>query len=76
MKAKSYLIRVIPNSKTEKIVEEGDSYLKIKLTAPAYENKANKAVINFLANHFKIAKNRIKILSGNKSREKKIEINF
>jgi len=67
-------VKVIPNSKLNKIVEQKDDFLKIKLTAPAYEGKANKALILFLSREFKIAKNKIKIISGEKSREKTIQI--
>ncbi len=73
MAEKIYRIKVIPNSKVNKIVERQDNFLKIKLTAPAHEGKANKALVNFLAQEFKLAKNKIKIISGEKSREKVIE---
>jgi hypothetical protein len=67
-------IKVIPNSKLNKIVEQKDNFLKIKLTAPACEGKANKALILFLSQEFKIAKNKIRIIKGEKSREKLIQI--
>jgi uncharacterized protein len=74
MKEKIYSIKVIPNSKINKIVEEKNDFLKIKLTEPAHEGKANKSLINFLSKEFKIAKNKITIISGKKSRDKKIKI--
>jgi uncharacterized protein (TIGR00251 family) len=63
-------IKVIPNSKTEKIVSQEGNTLKIKLQAPAHEGKANKALIKFLSQHFKIAKSKISITQGEKSPEK------
>lgn len=74
MPEKIYLVRVIPNSKINKIVTAGDNSLKIKLTAPAHEGKANKALIEFLSRHFKLSKNKISIISGEKSHEKKIKL--
>ena len=71
---KIYKIKVIPNSKINKIVEQKHDFLKIKLTAPAREGKANKALITFLSQEFKIAKSEIRIIKGEKSREKTIKI--
>lgn len=73
---KIYSIKVLPNSKINKIVEERADFLKIKLIAPAHEGMANKALIKFLSSYFKIAKNKIKIISGEKSREKKVIIDL
>ncbi|MCX6739822.1 MAG: DUF167 domain-containing protein [Candidatus Parcubacteria bacterium] len=67
-------IRVIPNSKINKIVKQEDNYLKIKLSAPAHEGKANKALIKFLSQYFKVAKNKITLISGEKSHEKIVRI--
>ncbi|MFA5188189.1 MAG: DUF167 domain-containing protein [Patescibacteria group bacterium] len=74
MGSKIISVKVIPNSKINKIVEQKENFLKIKLTAPAHEGKANKALIIFLSQELKIPKSKIKIISGEKSREKKILI--
>jgi len=74
MPGKIYTIKVIPNSKNTKIIEQKDNFLKLKLTAPAHEGKANKALIAFLSKEFKIAKNKITITAGKKSTTKKIKI--
>ncbi|OGY41470.1 MAG: hypothetical protein A2Y82_01030 [Candidatus Buchananbacteria bacterium RBG_13_36_9] len=74
MAEKILKIKVIPNSKINKIVEKGDNFLKIKLTAPAHEGKANSALLNFLSQEFKIPKSKIKIITGEKSRLKVISI--
>jgi len=66
-------IKVIPNAKQNKIVEETGRH-KVYLTSPPVEGKANKALIEFLAEHFNVKKNRIKIKRGLKSRIKEVEI--
>ncbi len=66
-------LKVIPNAKQDRAVEEKD-LLKVYLTAPPVEGKANKALIEFLAQHFKVKKNRIKIIRGQKCRNKIVEI--
>lgn len=67
-------IKVIPKAKKEKI-EEIEGVLKVYLTAPAQEGKANKKLIEVLAEYFKIKKYNLQIIRGLKSRDKTIEIN-
>lgn len=66
-------LKVIPNAKQNKIVEESGR-IKVYLTAPPVEGKANKALIEFLSEHFKVKKNQIRIVRGEKSRDKVLEI--
>ena len=66
-------IKVIPNAKHNKLVEE-PGRMKAYLTAPAVEGKANEALIEFLAEHFKTKKSKISIIKGLKSRKKIVEI--
>jgi hypothetical protein len=66
-------VKVFPNAKQEKLVlEEGRS--RVYLTAPAVEGKANKALIKFLAAHFRVKKNMVSIISGLTIRTKLVEI--
>jgi len=67
-------IRVIPNAKQNKLVEEAGR-IKIYLNSPPVEGKANKALVEFLAEHYNTKRSRIKIISGEKSRNKIVEIN-
>lgn len=67
------VIRVKPNSKTEKIEKSGES-LTVYVKEPARENKANLAVINLLAQYFKVPKSQILIVSGLKSKQKVVEV--
>ena len=48
--------------------------IKIPLAAPASEGRANEALIEFLAEEFCVAKRDIRILSGMKSRDKRVVI--
>lgn len=66
---KKMTIKVIPNAKRNEI--KGG---KVYLTAPAREEKANEALIAFLAEHFNVKKRQIYILQGLHSRTKVIEI--
>ena len=66
-------IKVIPNAKKNKIIE-GEGGLKVYLSASPIEGKANKALIDFLSEHFGVKKYQIKIKKGEKSRNKVVEI--
>lgn len=66
-------IKVIPNSKKEEVTQEKD-FLKVKVNAIAEKGKANKRLIEILSIYFKTPKNKIRILSGKRSKNKIIEI--
>lgn len=66
-------VRVMPGAKRSMIRKEADRW-KIYVTAPALEGRANKAVIEALAAHFKARKSQIQIIKGLKSRDKTINI--
>jgi len=66
-------VKVKPNSKTEELVQEGDSFIA-RVKEPPKEGKANQAVIKLLAQHFGISLSQVRITSGFNSRNKVIEI--
>jgi len=66
-------VKVIPRAKKERI-EEFEDGLKVHLFSPAEKGKANKRLIELLADHFKTKKYNIRIERGLKQREKLIEI--
>ena len=66
-------IRIVPNSSKNDIIKE-DEFLKIKKTAQPIENKANKALIEFLSKKFRIPKTKIEIIKGLTSKDKTILI--
>lgn len=66
-------IKIIPNSSKNDIVWENEG-LKVKITAQPIENKANKALIEFLSKKLKTAKSNIQILKGELNKEKTLLI--
>jgi hypothetical protein len=66
-------VRVVPRAKKEK-VEEVDGGLKVYMNEPAIEGRANKKLIEILADHYGIKKYNIKIVLGEKQRDKVMEI--
>ncbi len=67
-------VRVLPRSSRTEIVGKTDGVYRIKLTAPAIEGKANKALIGFLAKITGLPKRKIDIVSGEHSKNKTIRI--
>ncbi|CAK8724152.1 UPF0235 protein DDY20_06620 [Candidatus Electrothrix laxa] len=63
---------VQPRSGQNAIVGLHGDALKLRLSAPPVDGKANKAVIAFFAKFFKIPKSAITIRSGLQSRMKKV----
>jgi len=64
---------VIPNSKKPSVKKENDTYV-VRVDAPPTKGRANKRLIEILAEYFGVKKSRIRIISGEKSREKIVEI--
>ena len=66
-------VKVIPRSSRNLVKEENGRY-KATLTIAPEKGKANKALIDLLADYFKVKKNRIRIVKGEHSPNKIIEI--
>jgi uncharacterized protein len=67
-------VRVQPRASRDEVVGEVDGALKVRLQAPAAENHANDALCEYLATLLKTPKSAVRILSGDRSRIKRIEI--
>ena len=72
--AVSFLVRVQPRASKEEIAGEMGGALKVRLQAPALEDRANEALVEFLAQLLKTSRAAVRILSGERSRTKRIEI--
>ena len=59
--------------RTEVAGLHGDA-LKVRVAAPALEDRANEALVEFLAKRFGVARRDVTLVSGAKSREKRFEI--
>jgi len=66
-------VKVIPRAKKGRI-EEFEGGLTVYLSSPAEKGKANKRLIELIADQFKTKKYNIRIERGLKQREKLIEI--
>lgn len=67
-------VKVQPRSSRNQVIGEQDQALKVKLTAPPVEGEANAALVEFLAGYLKLPRKDIKIIKGETSRHKIVEI--
>ena len=69
-----FAVRVQPRASKDEIAGEIAGTLKVRLQAPALAGRANDALIEFLAQLLKTPKGAVRILSGERSRVKRLEI--
>jgi len=68
------LVRVQPRASKDDIAGVVEGALKVRLQAPAAEDRANEALCEYLARLLKTPKSAVRILSGSRSRVKRVEI--
>ena|SRR5437588_7922960 len=71
----SFKIKVHPRAKKNAITGVVGDALKISVTAPPVDGKANQTVVEFLADFFEIPRSSVTIASGDTGRLKVIRIN-
>ena len=67
-------VRVIPNAKRNEVVGRIGSILRVKVSAPAVEGKANEELCFFLSEFFDVRRSMVYLRKGERGREKTIEI--
>lgn len=65
-------VKVEPRSSKKEVAGVHGEALKVKLTAPPVEGKANKQLIEVLADHFNIKKRDVEVLRGETGRVKTV----
>jgi uncharacterized protein len=69
-----FQVRVQPRASRDEITGVIDGALKVRLRAPALEDRANAALCEYLAELLKTPKSAVRILSGERSGIKRVEI--
>jgi uncharacterized protein (TIGR00251 family) len=70
----SFAVKVQPRARKNAITGTMGDALKLALTAPPVEGRANQAVIEFFAELFEIPRSSVTIASGETSRNKVVRI--
>ena len=66
--------RLQPRASADELVGEMDGSLKVRITAPPIDGKANGHLISFLAKTFGVSKSKVTIEKGELGRTKRIRI--
>ena len=67
-------LHVQPGAKRSEFAGQHGERVKVRLAAPAVHNKANVALIEFLAEHYGVPRRNVRIAAGLKSRQKRVVI--
>jgi uncharacterized protein (TIGR00251 family) len=70
----TFAVKIHPRAKKNAITGEVGDALKLSLTAPPIEGRANDACIEFFANLLNVPRSSITIASGQTSRNKVIRV--
>jgi uncharacterized protein len=68
----SFAVKVAPRASHNQIAQVADGVLKVRLTAPPVEGAANQALVKLLAKALGLAKSKVQVIKGHKSRDKRI----
>jgi uncharacterized protein (TIGR00251 family) len=69
-------VKVKPSAKREGVSVNADGMLEVAVSAPPEKGKVNERLVELLAEHFRVAKSKIRIVSGHTKRQKVVEINL
>ena len=67
-------VRIQPRSKREGVESVHDGVVKIRVSAPPVDDKANEAVRKLMAKSLKVHRSRVALVKGSRSRDKVFEI--
>ena len=67
-------VYVTPNATEARVVKVSDDYFEVRVDEMAVGGRANKRLLEILAEHFKVQKSRISILKGTKTRNKLVQV--
>lgn len=69
---RQYCVQVIPAAALNSVEEIAPGQLKVKLTSPPCKGKGNLLLVEVLAKHWNVPKRKIRIRSGERSRQKRV----
>ncbi len=61
-------------AKVSEVIDRANCIYAVSVKSPARQGKANAELIRLLADHFKVARSSVRIISGLKSKNKVINI--
>jgi len=70
----TFQVRVQPRSRRNEITGVHGDALKVRVTAPPTDGRANRALKKVLATHLDVAPSDVEIVAGHTSRQKRVHV--
>ena len=70
----SIRVRLQPRASSSRITGEKDGVIQVRVTAPPVDGEANAALEKLVAKKLGIARSKVKVMKGETSREKVLEV--
>ena len=70
----TFRVRVQPGASKNQIVGVQENALRIRISAPPLQGKANKALIQFLSKQLTVKRNQVEIITGHTNKTKTIHV--
>jgi len=67
-------VHVLPRTSREEVAGIHGDAVRIRLTAPPLENRANEALVRFLATALGVSRSRVEVAAGRRGRRKVVRI--
>ena len=67
-------VRVLPRSSKEEVAGFAEGAVRIRLTAPPVENRANEALVKFLSRILDVPRRQVELVAGGTGRNKIVRI--
>jgi len=69
-----FRVRVQPRASRDAVGGEWEGALRVRLTAPPVDSRANEALCRLLAKYLNVPTGAVRLLSGERSRTKRLEV--
>lgn len=70
----TFSVRVIPRAKRNKVQSQADGSLKVYVTAPPEDGRANEAVVEVIAQWLGVKRREVEIIRGATNRNKVVRV--
>jgi uncharacterized protein (TIGR00251 family) len=69
-----FAVHVLPRASREEVAGTVGDAVRIRLTAPPLENRANEALVRFLAKALGVSRSRVEVTAGMRGRKKVVRV--
>jgi uncharacterized protein (TIGR00251 family) len=70
----TFAVHVVPRAAKEEVAGLAEGAVRIRLTAPAVENRANEALVRFLSQALSLPRRQVELVAGTRGRRKVVRV--